>query len=91
MRPSADLLFDSTAASYRERAIAIVLTGTGRDGFLGIEAIHKMGGKIIAQDQKTSSHFGMPDAAIKTGMVDFILPLSEIADRLVSLVMGKED
>ncbi|WP_253274122.1 chemotaxis protein CheB [Myxosarcina sp. GI1] len=89
VRPSADLLFDSVAASYRDRAIAVVLTGTGKDGFMGIEAIHKMGGIVIAQDKKTSSYFGMPDAAIKTGMVNFILPLPEIADKLVELVMGE--
>jgi two-component system chemotaxis response regulator CheB len=88
VRPSADLLFESLAASYRDRAIAVVLTGTGVDGSLGLRAIKKMGGTVLAQDEATSEFFGMPGAAIKTGSVDFVLPLDEIPSALVSLVMG---
>ncbi len=87
VRPSADLLFESVAAAYQEKAIAVVLTGTGKDGSMGVEAIKKMGGTVIAQDETTSEFFGMPQAAIKTGSVDFVLALPEIADALVSLVM----
>ncbi len=47
VRPSADLLFESAAGSYRDRAIAVVLTGTGSDGAMGVEAIKKMGGTVI--------------------------------------------
>lgn len=90
VRPSADLLFESVAASYQERAIAVVLTGTGNDGVMGVQAIDKMGGIIIVQDEKTSEYFGMPNAAIKTGVVDFILPLEEIAPMIISLVMKKD-
>lgn len=86
VRPSADLLFESVAASYRDRAIAVVLTGTGSDGNMGVKAIKKMGGTVIAQDQKSSEFFGMPGAAIHTGAVDFMLALDEIAPALVSLV-----
>ena len=88
VRPSADLLFESVAASYRERAIAVVLSGTGRDGAMGVRAIKKMGGTVIVQDQKTAEFFGMPDAAQQTGIVDFILPLPEIAPALRTLVNG---
>lgn len=88
VRPSADLLFESVAASFKERAIAIVLTGTGRDGATGLQAVKEMGGRTIAQDQATAECFGMPSAAIDTGTVDQILPLDEIAPALVNLLLG---
>jgi two-component system, chemotaxis family, protein-glutamate methylesterase/glutaminase len=91
VRPSADLLFESVAASYKDHAIAVVLTGTGSDGVMGVQAIKKMGGTVIAQDARTSEFFGMPGAAIQTGNVDFILPLDEIAAMLVTLVVIGED
>lgn len=90
VRPSADLLFESVAASFKERAIAVVLTGTGSDGNMGVRAIKKMGGTVLAEDQKTAEFSGMPGAAIQTGDVDFILPLEEIAPALVTLVMRGE-
>jgi len=86
VRPSADLLFESVAASYRERAIAVVLTGTGSDGAMGVQAIKKMGGRVIVQDERTAEFFGMPTAAIHTGQVDQILPLDEIAPAIITLV-----
>ncbi|HEV8310401.1 MAG TPA: chemotaxis protein CheB [Methylomirabilota bacterium] len=86
VRPSADLLFESVAASYRERSIGVVLTGTGSDGTMGVQAIKKMGGTVIAQDEATCEFFGMPNAAIQTGSVDFVLPLDEISSALVTLV-----
>jgi two-component system chemotaxis response regulator CheB len=86
VRPSADLLFESVAASYKERAIAVVLSGTGSDGSMGVKAIKKMGGTVIVQDEKSSEFFGMPGAALQTGSVDFILPLDEIPSALLTLV-----
>jgi two-component system chemotaxis response regulator CheB len=90
VRPSADLLFESVAASFKHRAIAVVLTGTGSDGTMGVRAIKKMGGTVIAQDEATSEFFGMPNAAINTGSVDFVLPLKEIPSALVTLVTTGE-
>ncbi len=90
LRPSADLLFESVAASYKDRAISVVLTGTGNDGVMGVQAIKKMGGTVIAQDEKSSQFFGMPGGAINTGDVDFILPIEEIAHAIVSLVKGED-
>jgi two-component system chemotaxis response regulator CheB len=87
VRPSADLLFESVAASYQERAIAVVLTGTGSDGSMGIAAIKKLGGTTIAQDEKSAEYSGMPAAAIATKCVDFVLTLDEIAAALITLVM----
>jgi two-component system chemotaxis response regulator CheB len=78
------------AASYKDRAIATVLTGTGSDGSMGVKAIKKMGGTVIAQDEASAEFFGMPGAAIQTGSVDFILPLDEIASALISLVSQGE-
>ncbi len=90
VRPSADLLFESVAASFHDRAIAVVLSGTGVDGAMGVEAVKKMGGTIIAEDEQSSEFFGMPQAAIQTGFVDFVLPLGEISSALQSLVTAGE-
>ena len=92
VRPSADLLFESVAASHRERAIAVVLTGTGSDGSMGVKAIKEKGGTVIAQDEASAEFYGMPGAAVRAGCVDFTLPLSEIGPALKTLVMrGKAE
>jgi two-component system chemotaxis response regulator CheB len=85
-RPSVDLLFESVAAIYADHAIGIILSGTGRDGAMGIKAIKEKGGTTIAQDERTSEHWGMPEAAIATGMVDLVLPIQEIAPAIIALI-----
>jgi len=85
VRPSADLLFESVAASYKERAIAVVLTGNGRDGSMGVKAIKITGGTVIAQDEATSEFYSMPAAATATGQVDFVLPLEDISAALMTM------
>jgi two-component system, chemotaxis family, protein-glutamate methylesterase/glutaminase len=85
VRPSADLLFESTAASHKERAIAVVLSGSGQDGAMGVKAIKKMGGTVIVQDARYAEFTGMPESAEATGIADFILPLDDIAPALEKL------
>lgn len=91
VRPSADLLFESAAATYEEGTIAVVLTGAGEDGAMGVRAVKKVGGTVIAQDEATSEFFGMPGAAIATGDVDFVLPLDEIPEAVATLVADRYD
>lgn len=86
LRPSADLLFESVAGAYGPRAIACVLTGTGSDGAMGVDAVKSRGGTVIAQDPETAEFKGMPEAAVRTGAVDFVLPLEEIAAVIRGLV-----
>lgn len=86
VRPSADVLFESVAKSYGDKAIAVVLTGSGFDGADGVRKIKGAGGFVIAQDEASSQFFSMPDTAIKTGCVDCILPLDDIAAKIAELV-----
>jgi two-component system chemotaxis response regulator CheB len=86
VRPSADLLFESVAGAYGERAIACVLTGTGSDGAMGVTAVRSRGGTVIVQDPATAEFRGMPEAASATGEVHFLLPLEEIAPVVDGLV-----
>lgn len=86
VRPSADLLFESAAGSYGPKAIACVLTGTGSDGAMGVSAIKARGGTVVVQDPAGAEFKGMPEAAVATGAVDFVLRLDEIAQVVISLV-----
>jgi two-component system chemotaxis response regulator CheB len=86
VRPSADRLFVSAAESFGVTTIAVVLTGSGSDGAEGLALVKRRGGVTIAQDRASSEHFGMPGAAAATSLVDFVLPLSEIAAKIVELV-----
>lgn len=85
-RPAVNVLFVSVAEIYQERSIAVILTGGDSDGATGVRTIKEMGGTVIAQDEATSTAFGMPSAAIATGCVDFILPIDRIAKAIVNLV-----
>ena len=84
LRPSADRLFESAARSCGP-VIGVILTGTGSDGAAGVAAIKAAGGVVIAQDEASSAFFGMPQAAIGTGGVDFVLPLIAIGPALIEL------
>ncbi|HZD04307.1 MAG TPA: chemotaxis protein CheB [Longimicrobiales bacterium] len=84
-RPSADRLFESLASAAGANAIAVVLTGTGRDGAAGLLIVKQGGGTTIVQSEQTSLHKGMPHAAMESGP-DFVVPLDAIAGTLLRLV-----
>jgi two-component system, chemotaxis family, protein-glutamate methylesterase/glutaminase len=86
VRPSADLLFESVAGAYGLRAVACVLTGTGRDGAMGVSAVKSRGGTVIVQDPASAEFAGMPEAAVAGCPVDFVLPLEEIGSVIRGLV-----
>jgi two-component system, chemotaxis family, protein-glutamate methylesterase/glutaminase len=88
-RPSIDLLFESVAGTYGSRAIAIVLSGAGKDGATGVRAIKEAGGITLAQAPDTAEFRHMPEAAIETGCIDFVLPLEKLGAALTELCSGK--
>jgi two-component system chemotaxis response regulator CheB len=90
VRPSADLLFESVAGAYGPRAIACVLTGTGSDGAMGVDAVKSRGGTVIVEDPLSAEFKGMPQAAVDTGAADYVLPLAEIATVVRGLVEAEK-
>jgi two-component system chemotaxis response regulator CheB len=77
-RPCADVTLESVAAYARTLTLAVVLTGMGNDSAKGVKMVKAAGGRVFAQDEATSTIFGMPAEAIKTGAVDEVLRLEEI-------------
>ena len=84
-RPSGTVLFESVAAVFRSRAVAVILTGMGRDGVDGLPAIRRAGGRIVAESEATAVVYGMPAAAVSAGLVDFILPLDQVCAAIAGL------
>lgn len=84
-KPSVDVLFESVAFEYGAQSIACLLTGMGRDGAEGLLAIRRAGGRTLAQDQASSTIFGMPQEAIRIGAAEKIIPLNEIPSALLAL------
>jgi two-component system chemotaxis response regulator CheB len=87
-RPSGDVLLHSLADYAGARAAAVVLSGMGKDGAAGLAAVREAGGLTIAQDEQSSAIYGMPKAAAERG-AELILPLCEIAPKLMTLVNEK--
>ncbi|MEI6104789.1 MAG: chemotaxis protein CheB [Methanothrix sp.] len=79
-----DFFFRSLALDQHERAIGIVLSGTGSDGTLGVRAIKGEGGMVMAQNPESTEYDGMPRSAIATGLVDYELPAAEMAAQLMA-------
>lgn len=77
-----DFLLNSLADEYGERAICVILSGTGADGSLGLKAVKSKGGYIIAQSPGEAAYDGMPRHAVATGMVDRVLTVAEISEAL---------
>ena len=82
-RPAVDYLFRSAAAAFPGRALAVILTGMGRDGTAGLRHLKQHGCLSIAQNQETCAVFGMPKEAIEAGMVDVVAPVDAIAAEIL--------
>lgn len=86
VQPSVDVTMLSLSRQLSGKLIGVILTGMGKDGAEGIRHMKKLGGVTLAQDQKSSTIYGMPKAAVQTGAVDFVLPPKKIAAKLVELL-----
>ncbi|MCR9143048.1 MAG: chemotaxis-specific protein-glutamate methyltransferase CheB [bacterium] len=84
-RPSVSHLFESVSKSFGASAIGVLMTGMGDDGAEGLKSLHDAGGITIAQDESTSTVFGMPRAAIAMGAAGHIVPLPDIAPTIKRL------
>lgn len=88
-KPSVDYLFRSLATHCKGGVLGVIMTGMGNDGTLGLKLMKRHGAPVIAQDESTSTVFGMPMEAIKAGVVDTILPLGRIADGIQNYFVRK--
>lgn len=83
-----DFFLTSLARSYGQRAMAVVLTGMGRDAAAGAQAVSQAGGTVIVQSPESAEHAGMPSAAAEGGAADLVLPLAEIGRVVADVVAG---
>lgn len=88
-RPSVDPMLHSLAEVYGANAMALVLTGMGRDGCDGAGAVKAAGGRVLAQDQSTSVVWGMPGAVVEAGLADAEIPLHELSIVLAEMAGGR--
>ncbi|MFB2768928.1 chemotaxis response regulator protein-glutamate methylesterase [Pelatocladus sp. BLCC-F211] len=87
-RPSVTVTFASVAKFYGQACVGILLTGMGRDGAEGMQAIAQAGGFTIAQDEASSVVFGMPKVAVELGAAQQVLPIQAIAPKLLALLQN---
>jgi two-component system chemotaxis response regulator CheB len=85
VKPAVDLLFQSGAREYGSRIVAVVLTGTLRDGSAGLTAVRKAGGVAVVQDPNDAAYSEMPKSALDTAGADHCVPLKDMAALLESL------
>lgn len=84
-RAPIDHFFRTLSKSHDGQSIAVILTGTGSDGTLGLKEIKERGGLVIVQDPNDAEYDGMPQSAVATGLADFVLPLSKIPRRVLAM------
>jgi two-component system chemotaxis response regulator CheB len=89
LRSSANPLFESAAAAFKDRLVAIVLTGHGSDATDGVQTVKAHGGIVIAQDPACAEAKSMPQAAVRSGAVDRVLPLEVIGKTVDAIVRGQ--
>jgi two-component system, chemotaxis family, protein-glutamate methylesterase/glutaminase len=89
-RPSVDITMQTAAEVFGSRTIGVLLTGMGRDGALGMQAIHQAGGYTIAQNEATCSIYGMPRAAVELNVVKTVLPPEDIIFVILERIKEKE-
>jgi two-component system chemotaxis response regulator CheB len=85
-RPAVDYLFRSAALEFPGRSVAVILTGMGQDGTLGLRQLKRGGCISIAQDEASCVVFGMPKEAIQAGVVDIVAPLDSVAREILRAV-----
>jgi two-component system chemotaxis response regulator CheB len=88
VRPAADVTLQAVAPVWRDRMLAVILTGMGVDGREGCKAVKAHGGMVIAQDQGSSTVWGMPGSVVEAGLADKVLPLDRIADAIAAWATG---
>jgi two-component system, chemotaxis family, CheB/CheR fusion protein len=86
LRQPIDFFFRSLSHDKHEKAIAIVLSGTGTEGTLGLREVKGQGGMVMVQDPETAKYNGMPRSAIGTGLVDYVLPPEKMPEQLIAYV-----
>ena len=90
-RPSADLLLTTLGLALGPRAVAVVMSGSGRDGATGATAVHRCGGTGVATSPASSTHAGMPEETIaRAGITDAVVELDDLPAFLVQLVTAPQ-
>ena len=87
-RPSVDVMFRSVREVYGSHALAVIMTGMGKDGLIETEPMYQAGSPVIAQDRATSVVWGMPGYIVETGLADVVAPLDRIASEIMRIVSG---